>query len=342
LGLEPALDFLYNNGDMDKRAHTSVHEGSELLVDVARAYYEAGLTQSEIAEQYGLSRSQISRYLKAARDAGIVQIRVIPLETTSRKAETRLRARFPQLREVRVASVLVSEGTPVRRAVARAGARLLESVADPGWTLCFGAGRTLAELVGFLGGRALPGTTVVQAMGNAGHEALEIDYNAIAQAAGAAFGAAVYQINAPAILGPGLSAAELEASNRPIQEALEMARRADLYAVGIGSMSSDELYVTTGLVSLEELEQLRQAGAVGDICGNFFDLAGRPTLTPYGDRLVGIRLEHLQRARNSLAFAAGSEKVPAILGALAGGFISGLVTDEITAAAVLSLADEQA
>lgn len=327
---------------MVKRAYTSVHADGPFLAGVAREYYERDLTQSEIAEQYGLSRSQISRYLKKARDLGIVQIKVIPLEATSPQVEQQLRAKFPRLKDVAVASTLVSEGAAVRRAIARAGVKLLEQVAEPRWTLCFGAGRTLAELVKVLGDRPLPGTSVLQAMGNAGHEALNIDYNAIAQAAGAAFGAAVYQINAPAILGPGLSALELETSSRQIHQVLEMARHADLYAIGIGSMSGDEIYVRTGLVSLDELNGLRQAGAVGDICGNFYDITGHATLTPYSDRLVGIRLKHLQQAKVSIAFAAGSEKVPAVLGALSGGFITGLVTDESTARSVLALADERA
>ena len=49
---------------------------TERLVDVARMYYEQDRTQSEIADQYGISRPMVSKLLKEARDKGIVTIRI--------------------------------------------------------------------------------------------------------------------------------------------------------------------------------------------------------------------------------------------------------------------------
>lgn len=322
-----------------KSARTNVQDSraDDLVAEIARAYYERDLTQQRVAEQFGISRSQISRYLQEARERDIVQIRIVAPETRDSDAEARLRAWFPDLRDVVVAAVFSDHDLVARRAVARAAAHLLGGLVKPGATVCFGAGRTLAEMVGLLEPGRIGGVTIAQAMGNAGHEGLDIDYNAIAGAAATAFAGRSVQINAPAILGRGASAAELERSNPQIRDALAVARSADIYVLGVGSMTSDEIYVTTGLISPEELGELGAEGAVGDLCGNFFDIDGRPHPGPLEERVVGIRLSDLRKAPVVIGCVAGTEKVPAIVGALTGRFLNALVTDEHTAHGVLEL-----
>ncbi len=319
-----------------KRVHTYVHKDrDEFLAEVAKAYYERGLTQAEVAEQFGVSRSQISRYLDAARSRGIVQIRVTPTGSRAADMEEALRESFPHLRTVRVASALTTDEAVLRRLVGNSAARLLEQLVVSGTTVCFGAGRTLAETVNQIESMSLSGVRVVQAMGNAGHEATSIDYNSIAQTAAAAFGGSAHQINAPAILGVGSVAAELEESNRQIGRSLDLARDADIYVLGIGSLSSDQLYVKTGLMRLSDFRTLAAGGAVGDICGNFYNIDGQACDSPFEDRLVGIRLEHLRRARTAIACLAGKDKIDGLTGALRGRLVNGLVTDEHTARGVL-------
>lgn len=310
----------------------------DFLAELARAYYELNQTQEDVAAQFGISRSQVSRYLSEARDAGIVQIRIVAPAARSETLEAALRLRYPHLREVVVASAFASDPLTLRQTVARATARVIEQVVKPGMTIGTGAGRTLAATVDLLSRRPIQNITVAQAMGNAGHEGLDIDYLAVAQRVAAAFDGRALQINAPAILGPAQRAADLEASNRPIRDALEQARRADLYLLGVGSIGGDQIYVTTGLITPAELEDLGKAGAVGDLCGNFYDVGGVPLASPFADRVVGIRLGDLRRAPMSLATGGGPEKVAAITGALEGRFVNALATDEHTARGVLELA----
>ena len=321
-----------------------MHNGEDLslLAEVARAYYEQELTQEEIAKEFGVSRSQISRYLADARARGVVQIRIVAPDGHNRSLEKALRKRFGQLQQVVVASVFSELDSSIRRAVARAGARLVEQVVTANSVVCFGAGRTLAHLVQLIAPLDLRNVSVVQAMGNAGHQALEIDYDAISRAAAMAFGGRAYQINAPAILGPGASAAELEGSNPQLAEALLIARSADVYVVGVGTLSLDEIYVSTGLIKETDLRALRREGAVGDICGNFFDDKGRQLTDRFNDRVVGIRLDDLRRARLALACSGGEDKSAAVYGALVGRWINGLVTDELTAKSVLDRAARSA
>jgi len=309
----------------------------ELIAEMARAYYEEDMTQAQVAAAYGLSRSQVSRYLQAARDEGIVQIRVVSPDARDAEVESDLRRAWPHLREVVVTRVFDREPMFVRRAVGRAAARVFDRLIDPGQTLCVGAGRTMAVAAGMLTSRATSGLIVVPATGDAGHAAFESDYSAVVRTVAEALGAVAYHINAPAILGSNASSGQLERSNPQIAQALVVARRADLYLLGMGSLGGDEIFVRTGLISAQELAAVRDAGAVGDLCGNFFDAAGCDQPGPFRDRVMGITLDDLSRASLAIAVAGGAEKVMAIAGALRGRLINGLVTDEHTARGVLAV-----
>ena len=49
---------------------------ADTLVRAARLYYLDGLSQSDVATALGVSRASVSRILSAARDQGIVEIRI--------------------------------------------------------------------------------------------------------------------------------------------------------------------------------------------------------------------------------------------------------------------------
>lgn len=315
-------------------------QDTTLLVEVARAYYEANYTQQEIAQTLGLSRSQVSRYLSEARARGIVQIRIVDPEERANEIESALKRRFPALVDAVVVPVFSDLPDVILKAIGRACAEYLRDQITPGQRLCIGCGRTLRETINWMKPNGVDDLTVIQAMGALGHEAaLNIDYNELARAAGEALGARVYYLNAPAVLGAG-TAAELVAANPTIAQALRLARNADLYVVGLGSPAGDHLYVETGTVSAEDLAMVERCGAVGDICGRFFDIHGNVCPSPFEARVVGIELEDLRRARLSLAVAGGADKVRPLLGALRGGYINAVVTDRYTASQVLALAGD--
>jgi deoxyribonucleoside regulator len=320
-----------------QRAYTDDHGASvELLAEVARQYYERFMTQAEIAQNIGVSRSQISRYLKAAQEAGIVQITIAVPATSDPELEGELRSRFKQLREVTVTPTTSSStSSTVLSRVAAAGAVMLQKLVQPDDTVSVGAGRTLAQLVTALEPRKQDGVVVVQAMGNVGHEGHDIDYNAIAHGVATAFGGRSFQINAPAILSPPYVAANMESSHASIGNAVSRARKADVFVIGLGTLASDTLFVSTGLLTDDDIEAVGQSDPAGDICGRFYDHKGKPIVTPFDDRIVGIRLEDLKKARAVLAVASGAEKATPMLGALRGGYLTHVSTDDVVAREIL-------
>jgi DNA-binding transcriptional regulator LsrR (DeoR family) len=81
----------------------------------------------------------------------------------------------------------------------------------------------------------------------------------------------------------------------------------------------------------EELSMLHEQGAVGDICLRFFDWQGRPVVTPLNDRVISMELEQLKQVKRSVGIAGGPRKINAIRGAINGGWINVLITDQQTA-----------
>ena len=102
--------------------------------------------------------------------------------------------------------------------------------------------------------------------------------------------------------------------------------------MGIGALTPSELLAASGNVFTErELAELRELGAVGDICLRYFDAGGAPVASALDARVIGIDLERLRRPKRAVALAGGPRKSAAILGALRGRFVNVLITDRFTA-----------
>src|SRR5262249_837529 len=122
-----------------------------------------------------------------------------------------------------------------------------------------------------------------------------------------------------------------------VQSALARFEHVTLALVGIGDVEPSRLLASSGNVfSREELDQLRQLGAVGDICLRFFAISGSPISTPLNDRVIGMELEQIRKVRRSVGIAGGKRKLAAIHGALTGHWINVLITDRFTAEALLA------
>jgi AI-2 transport system permease protein len=120
-----------------------------------------------------------------------------------------------------------------------------------------------------------------------------------------------------------------------IARIIQRAEMADIAIVGIGPMSSEATYVSFGYLTPQEFEFLQKQGAVGDILGQFYDKDGQKLDVEYHNRLIAVKLEKLKNMPHVIGIAGGEHKVDAIRGALSGGYIQSLITDERTALKLL-------
>jgi lsr operon transcriptional repressor len=122
-----------------------------------------------------------------------------------------------------------------------------------------------------------------------------------------------------------------------IQEALKQARAVEQAIVGVGTPTADASIVQMGYLQPEDVSRLHDQGVVGDILGQFFDAGGNVVELPIHDRRIGIDLPDLTRIPKVIGVAGGLHKADAILGALHGGFLDVLVTNELAAIRLLEL-----
>jgi len=313
-------------------------ERTELLTQVANLYYEDNLTQAEIARRINISRSTVSRLLRKAREAGVVEITIHHLWKTAPEIERDLIARF----HLRHAQVLVGRGRPYEEILCGLGAltaRYIESTLVEGTIFGISWGSAVHSTVRALRPDQRLPITVVQMIGAVGMGNPQIDGPDLARLLANVYGGEYRYLHAPLIVDDA-QVREMLLQEPSIRETLSLAHRADIALLGIGSLVPDvSSLLRAGYLDQEALDQLRAQGAVGDICARHYDAQGHVLDIELNHHIVGIELETLHSIERVIGVAGGEAKAEAILGALRGEHVNVLVTDDATAQKVLALDD---
>ncbi len=306
-----------------------------ILDAAARAgwlYYVGGLTQDQIAAELGVSRQRAQRLVARAMAEGLIHVRLEHKIGTCLALEAELVRRFG-LRNVRVAPSLGASGD-ANRAIAGPAAEMLEGFlrrAEP-QIIAFGTGRALRAMVDELTPMEAEHHRVVSLIGNIAPDGSASFFDVIMRIADKVH-APHYPMPVPVISDTAEERAFFHRL-RPVQNVFALAMRADVAFVGIGQMTDDAPILKDGFVSREELTGMQNQGASGEIASWVYDRDGRYIEDERNNRVGGVRIEP-GRSEPVIGVAAGAGKVAAIRGALLGRIINGLVTDELTAAALL-------
>lgn len=309
---------------------------AEFLARVASLYYEHSLTQADIARVVGISRSTISRLIQEAIDSGIVEITVHYPWKTRADFGRRLRECF-DLRHVEV--LAGSERTPaeVVDGLGFLAARFLETVLVDGAVLGVSWGDAVRSAVRALDSARLPPITVVQMVGAVGEGDPGADGPDLTRRLAQLCAGQSRFLHAPLIVESDQVREALLREPR-ISQTLELARRANIALVGIGSVVPDTAgTMWAGYLVPDAIARLRMQGAVGNICARHYDAEGQPVALELDRRVVGIDLASLHQIERVIGVAGGRVKAQAILGALNGKHINVLITDEAAAEEILRL-----
>ena len=314
----------------------------EQAVQVARLYYHQGLTTGAIARELGLSRPKVSRLLTLARRSGLVEIRIHDPREHPQRLEDALRGRFPFLQPQVVGVPPGSdEGLWLER-VAVAAARLLSASLRPGQTVGLAWGNTLDAVSRALTPGQLAGVEFVQLNGSA--TAFDLVNGFVSDTVlrfARNYGARAWLFPVPAFFdSPDTKRAMWgEASVRHV---VDIQRRADvlLYSVGSRQAHTPSHVYMGGYLGAADLGALDADRVVGDIATVFYRRDGSFRDVALNARASGPDLSLFQQAPRRLCVVSGLGKVPALLAALRGGFMSDLVVDEATARALLEQAGD--
>ena len=310
-----------------------------LLVKVSRFYYEHELTQSQISERLRLSRQKVQRLLKEAHQAGIVQINIRPVIGAFPELERKLEDRFSLQEAVVIETTDFYDQFVVAREVGVGAADYLRRVVQSQDSLVISWGGSLLGLVNaFSSGsrRAdLDGIRVIQGLGGLGDPNKEVHAADLTRRLAQVFGGEAVLLPTPAVAGTR-KARDTYIEDPFVSNVLEQAQSANLAIMGIGAPRMDSILMREGrIVTEQDLETLKNNGAVGDINLRFFDENGKLVQSNFDRRVIGLTLDEIKRIERVIGVAGGAAKVSAIRGALAGRLVDVLVTDQITAQQVL-------
>jgi DNA-binding transcriptional regulator LsrR (DeoR family) len=311
------------------------NEGQTRLDDAARAgwlYYVAGRTQDEIAALMGISRQSAQRLVSLSIAERLIKVRLDhPIAACLELAEA-LKTRYG-LRQVEIVpSDPESESATV--GVAEAGAAELErwlKQSNP-LVIAMGTGRTLRAMIDQLSPMECPQHKIVSLTGNISPDGSAAYFNVIFSMADA-IKAPHFPMPLPVIVSSPEERVLLHAQPL-VAPTIALGKTSDVAFVGIGDMALNAPLLVDGFLKRDEMEELLKAGAVGEICGWIFNGDGKLLDHPVNERVASLNIPSREQS-TVIGLARGKRKHAAILAAVRGGHINGLITDEETARLLL-------
>ncbi len=231
-------------------------------------------------------------------------------------------------------------GLPLR-ALGRAAAGFLRGVLDSGdhRVIGVGHGRTLAAMVSALPRSPAKAVRFISLLGSLPRVMAANPYDVIYRLADKT--SADADVMPVPFLANTVEDRAVLLRQEGVAETLAAAAKATLFLIGIGEVDGQAFLPSSSAIVAREVERLRQAGAVGEALGHYFDQHGDPVETPLRDKVIGLAPDAI-RGRKAVGVAGGSGKTAAIQSVLRSTLLSGLITDEATARRLLGHPDSRA
>ena len=308
--------------------------GESIVIEAAWLYYHDGLNQTDIAAQLGVSRATVVNYLQEAKERGFIRISLNPKAFTTHRLAQELREHFGLTAAYVVPDGIGSEEDALLR-VARGAAEWLPSLLDSGDRLGVSWGRTVFEVAEAMAQSQTTDITVSQLVGS-----MATPYGFTAEICSAhmaqRLGAKLINLHAPAVLSDPDLAARLRAEPI-IRSQLDALGHCNKAIFAAGSCDHDSHVVGSGVASHADLDWYTSKGATGVLCGRFIDAAGRFISGDLDNRMIGVELDKLLGLDMGLLVSVGNDKVLPMLAAIAGGYVTHVVTSAATAKGMLEV-----
>lgn len=304
----------------------------------ARLYYIDGLGQAEVAKFVKVSQAKVSRLLAMARERSIVRITVADYEPRHKELEGRLRTQLGLSTTIVIKAIEELASTDLRRAVGHFASGAIETAIQPRDVVAVAGGRTIHELVKHLPEVRNKALTVVQAMGSVDSNVSAFDAQEIGRVMAQRLGGTFLSLNAPAYI-PDKRTRDALLKLEQVRDVHRHLAQATAAVVGIGTLENS-VFVERGALSAKDISELKAAGAVGEICGRFLNADGQECTTAWRNLVTSAEVEQLRRIPRVIGVVSGSDRSSAILAAVKGRLLKGLVIDEAGAQALLDAATE--
>jgi DNA-binding transcriptional regulator LsrR (DeoR family) len=307
----------------------NVLDDMSLVYRVAKYYYERNYTQNEISAMLSISRPQISRIIKYAKEIGMVKIKVLLSESLSnRQLSQELQAQYG-FRDMIIAPSTVGSSTLCDVAAEYLDRELPKyGKIGIGWgQTIYGTSLLLRHHHGDFSGTFFP------LAGNSGSNNPYLQTNSICDRFAEKFKGNAEFNNCPIV---SLKDQLTELQIKRIEKLEQAWENLQVAVIGVGGkVRSDMLYIE----ELPEIEMLQQQipNIIGDILGTMF-LDNQAILKiPEEYQMSAISLEQFARIPTVICVAAGETKVDMLAFCLHKKMFDILITDEMTAKRIYEL-----
>ncbi|MEG3767351.1 sugar-binding transcriptional regulator [Alteromonas sp. 14N.309.X.WAT.G.H12] len=313
-----------------------LQQENQRLDDAARAgwlYYVAGKTQDDIAKRLNTSRQSAQRLVALAVSEGLVKVRLDhPIARCMELADA-IKQRFG-LKFCDVVPALNDDPNSTL-GLGQAGAAVIERElkSDTPKTIAFGTGRVLRACADEIALMHCPQHKIVSLVGNITSDGAATRYDVAVHIADR-IKAQHYPMPLPVIASSEEERQQLH-QQAHIARILMLAKRADVTFVGIGNLGQSSPLHVDGFIDNDEMGTLAVSGAAGEIISWVYNLEGAIVDCEINRRVTSTPLT-LSSDKPVVGIAAGLNKSNAILGALRSKLINALITNETTAAYLLT------
>jgi DNA-binding transcriptional regulator LsrR (DeoR family) len=315
------------------RDYSAADHETSLAMRAVWLHYAGGLTQAAVAERLGIPSVKAHRLIARAVAEGAVKVTIDGAIVECLELEAQLSERFG-LAYCEVAPDLGETGVPLRT-LGMAGGSFLRREIERGKhrVIGLGHGRTLAAAVQHLTRLDANGVRFVSLLGGLTRNYSANPYDVMHRLAERT-SAQAYVMPVPFFANSPEDRAVLLAQ-RGVREVFEMAEAASLKIVGLGSADRNAQLLASGMLEPGEIAEIEAAGGRGEVLGHFFDSEGKVVATSLTGRTLSADFGAPGSDR-LVAIAGGPEKIDAIAAVLRSGRLTGLITDEMTARAVVA------
>ncbi|MFF2449089.1 sugar-binding transcriptional regulator [Neobacillus sp. NPDC058068] len=294
---------------------------NSLIIKVAWKYYNEGMTQNEIAESLNLSRMKVIKYLDIAKANNIIQFKI----NLDKFVDIDLQNKIKQHYQLQDIYIVPASNQNSLDSLSKAAAHYIEDRITSDTMINVGYGQAVSRTLGHLHISTKYKVTFVSLSGGVKFyipTAIESssDYYTPPH-----FNH--YIMPAPLVVSTGHLAKQL-INEKPIKKIFEMIPYSNITIIGIGAVNEQATIVKEEYLNTNEIEIIKSLGAVGDLLSQFYDINGKVIDYKLHKQLVSTDINLLKSLNHVVAVAGGLEKREAIIGALTGGYIDVLITDE--------------
>lgn len=315
------------------------NETEERLDRAARAawlYYVAENSQDDIARKFGISRQVVQRLISMAVSERLIKFRLDRPIARCMELAVELSEKF----NLKVCEIVPTDpdAPDLNVGMGIAGAAEMQKYlrSEAPKVIAIGTGLAPRACVEQLPPMDCPQHKIVSLVGNMHTDGSATAINVVEKLA-ERVGAPHYPMPLPVLVRNPSDLLNLHEQDH-VAQTRKLCSSADVAFVGIAHIDKTSPLVRDGFITNDESRALVKLGGVGEIVGWVFDINGKLVPGVTNDRVSSAPL--MRGSDHSVVgLAIGQEKAKAILGALCGQFVNGLVTDEVTAQAILDLTE---